>query len=107
MAKGKTKSFGDVMPKIEFYPDLPKLPLKDVLGEVYEITDAHIVEDFDGEFGKSSFALMLLTALADGKQYTTLSGGMVVVKKIRYALEHKLLPLFGTVTFNGTYYDIA
>jgi len=107
MVKKTTKSFGDVMPKIEFYPDLPKLPLKDVLGEVYEITDALIVEDFDSAFGKSSFALLLLTHIEDGKQHTTLTGGMVVVKKIRYALEHKLLPLFGTVTFNGTYYDIA
>ncbi|MBA7584539.1 hypothetical protein ES708_26494 [subsurface metagenome] len=105
--KKTTKSFTDVMPKIEFYPDLPKLPLKDVLGEVYEITDATIVEDFDSQFGKSDFALLLLTELKDGKQYTTLAGGMVVVKKIKYALEHKLLPLFGTVTYNGTYYDIA
>ena len=107
MAKKMTKSFIDVMPKIEFYPDLPKLPLKDVLGEVYEITDAVIIEDFDGAFGKSDFALLLLTNIEDGKQFTTLAGGMVVVKKIRYALEHKLLPLFGTVTYNGTYYDIA
>jgi len=107
MVKKTTKSFGDVMPKIEFYPDLPKLPLKDMLGEVYEITDAQIIDDFDSQFGKSSFALLLCTALADGKQYTTLSGGMVVVKKIRYALDRKLLPLFGTITFNGTYYDIA
>lgn len=107
MVKKTTKSFTDVMPKIEFYPDLPKLPLKDVLGEVYEITDAQIVEDFDGAFGKSDFALMLLTHIEDGKQYTTLAGGMVVVKKIRYALKHQLLPLFGTVTFNGTYYDIS
>ena len=107
MAKKTTKSFSDVMPKIEFYPDLPKLPLKDVLGEVYEITDAQIVEGFESQFGKSDFALLLLTGIEDGKQYTTLAGGMVVVKKIRYALEHKLLPLFGTVTYNGTYYDIS
>lgn len=107
MVKKTTKSFTDVMPKIEFYPDLPKLPLKDVLGEVYEITDAQIVEDFDSQFGKSDFALLLLTELKDGKQFTCLAGGIVVVKKIRYALEHKLLPLFGTVTYNGTYYDIA
>ncbi|MBA7571617.1 hypothetical protein ES708_13383 [subsurface metagenome] len=107
MSRKTTKSFGDVMPKIEFYPDLPKLPLKDVLGEVYEITDAQIVEDFDSQFGKSDFALLLLTHIESGKQYTTLAGGMVVVKKIKYALEHKLLPLFGTVTYNGTYYDIS
>ncbi|MBA7567227.1 hypothetical protein ES708_08936 [subsurface metagenome] len=107
MPKEKTKSFNDVMPKIEFHPDLPKLPLADVLGEVYEITDALIVEGFDSQFGKSDFALLLLTDLKEGKQYTTLAGGIVVVKKVRYALDHKLLPLFGTVTYNGTYYDIA
>lgn len=107
MVKKTTKSFTDVMPKIEFYPDLPKLPLKDVLGEVYEITDAQIVENFDSQYGKSDFALLLLTELKDGKQFTTLAGGVVVVKKIKYALAHGLLPLFGTVTYEGAYYDIV
>jgi len=107
MTKRATKTFGDVMPKIEFYPDLPKEALKDVLQVEHEITDAQVVRDFDSAFGKSDFALLLLTDPASGKQFTTLCGGMVVVKKVQYALDNKLLPLRGIITFTGDYYDIA
>lgn len=107
MPKKTTKTFGDMMPKIEFYPDLPKVDLKELMDSEHEITDAQVVRDFSSQFGKSDFALLVLTDLNDGKQVTTLCGGMVVVKKVQYALDHKLLPLRGTITFTGDYYDIA
>lgn len=102
----KTKTFKEVMPVIEFYPDLPKRSLSTVVDTTHEITDAKIVEEFESQFGKSDFALLLMTDPKDGTQFTCLAGGMVVVKKVRYALEHKLFPLYGTITYNGTYYDI-
>lgn len=105
MVKG-AKRFADVMPKLEFYPDLPKLNLEEVLDKEYEVTDAHIVRDFDSKFGPSDFALLLLTNMQNGVQSTTLCGGVVVVKKIQYAMDNGLLPLIGTITYNGHYYDI-
>lgn len=106
MAKKTPKTFGDVMPKIEFYPDLPKVEVKELLDKQIEITDAQVVRDFDSKFGKSNFALLLITNQEDGTQYTTLAGGMVVVKKIQYAIDNRLLPLLGTITYNDQYYDI-
>jgi len=106
MPKKETKTFGDVMPKIEFYPDLPKVALKSILDRQIEVTDAQVVRDFDSKFGKSDFALILFTDLKDGLQYTTLCGGMVVVKKVQYAIDNRLLPLLGTIDQPGDYYDI-
>lgn len=106
MKKQATKSFGDVMPKIEFYPDLPKVELKDILDKEVEIVDAQIVADFTTKFGVHDFVLLLYTELKDGTQYTTISSGMVIVKKLKYALDNRLLPLKGTITWTGQYYDI-
>ena len=106
MSKTKTKTFSDVMPKIEFHPELPKVSLKDVIDKEYEVTDTLIVRDFNSQFGNSDFALLLLTDLDDGKQYTTLCGGLVVVKKMQYALDNRLLPLRGVISKPADYYDI-
>ncbi|GAI85332.1 unnamed protein product, partial [marine sediment metagenome] len=100
------KSFGDVMPKIEFYPDLPKVELKDILDKEVEVNDAQVVADFTTKFGTHDFVLLLYTDPKDGTQYTTISSGMVIVKKLKYALDNRLLPLIGTITWNGQYYDI-
>jgi len=107
MVKKTTKSFNDVMPKIEFHPDLAKLELEAVIDNQYQVDDALIVRDFDSKFGKSDFALLLLTEPATGDQFTTLCGGLVVVKKIQYALDKKLLPLMATITHDKDYYDIV
>jgi len=100
------KSFGDVIPHGDFYPDLPREELGYILERTYRIVDATIVEDFEGKFGPSTFALMLMEDLDDGHQFTTLCGGMVVVKKVRKALEGKMLPLIGTICKPGRYFDI-
>lgn len=106
MPKKTTTTFGEVMPKIEFYPDLPKVELKTILDRELEVTDAQVVRDFDSKFGKSDFVLLLFTDPVDGLQYTTLCGGVVIVKKIQYALDNRLLPLLGIISRPGDYYDI-
>ena len=106
MVKQATKSFGDVMPKIEFYPDLPKLNLSEQLDVELEITEAKIVEDFTGKFGSSDFALMLVNTPGEKDKSTLLCGGEVVVKKVRYALDNDMLPLLGMITQEKAYYDI-
>ena len=107
MPKKATKSFNDVMPKIEFYPDLPKVKLEDIMNIEVEVTDAKIIKDFTTAYGDHDFALLLLTTEPDGKQMTTICSGMVILKKVQYALDNKLLPLRATITKDAAYYDIA
>lgn len=104
--KYRLKSFGDVMPSSAFYPDLPKKSLTDILDRTYRIDDAAIIDDYEGKFGLSTFALLLCADLDDGVMFTSVCGGMVVVKKIRKALEGKMLPLIATISKVGRYYDI-
>ncbi len=100
------KSFSDVMPPEHFYQDLPKVDLTDILDRTYRLIDAAIVDGFEGKFGLSTFALLLMEDLDNGEQFTTLCGGMVVVKKVKKALQGSMLPLLATITKPGRYYDI-
>ena len=102
---GGKRTFKSELGVGEFYPDLPKMPLLVLLNYEYQILDAVIVEGFEGEFGESDFALILMEE-KDGKQFTTLCGGMVVIKKLRKAKEKDLLPLYGTIVKLEKYYDI-
>jgi hypothetical protein len=100
------KRVSDIVGKGQFYPEMPKKALNDVLGKDYELTDATIVRDFDSKFGKSNFALLLLTDLKSGEQFTTLCGGMVVVKKVQHLLAYDALPVVACIVNTGRYYDI-
>lgn len=108
MAKTETaqKTFSDEFGKGSFYPDIPKRPLAEVLDKTFSLVDATIIEGFESKFGTSDFSLLLLEDVSTGEQFTTLCGGMVVVKKVRQALDKKLLPLFATIVKPAQYYDI-
>ena len=113
MAKRKTgfgdrNSFSDVFGG-QFYPDLPRQDFSSLVGKTYEITDATIIKEFDTQFGRHDLALLLLTDLETGEQFTTISSGVVIVKKIKLILAKEVnatLPLIGTITKNDRYYDI-
>ena len=102
---GGKRTFKSELGGAEFYPDRPKYALELVLRNEYQILDAMIVEGFEGVFGESDFALILMED-QNGQQFTTLCGGMVVIKKLRKAKEKDLLPLYGTIVKNERYYDI-
>ena len=102
----KQKTFSDHFKAIEFYPDLPKKELDDVLDIPYLIPDVKIIKGFHSQFGESDFALIRLQDLETGEQATTLCGGMVVVRKLEQAKAQRLLPLVGTIVKPAHYYDI-
>ena len=106
MVKSKYKTFGEVMPKIEFYPELPKAELSSIMDREIEVTDAQIVKEFTTRFGTHDFVLFCYVDPQDGAKYTTISSGMVIVKKLKFAIDNRLLPLRGTITQTGQYYDI-
>jgi len=108
MAKAKEtqRTFSDEFGKGTFYPDISRRPLEEVLDKTYSVLDATIVEGFESKYGESDFALILMEDVPTGEQFTTLCGGMVVVKKIRQALDRQIFPILGTIVKPGRYYDI-
>ena len=102
---GGKRTFSSELGGGKFYPDLPKRALVDVLGKEYTVLDVAIVEGFDSMYGESDFALILMED-ETGIQFTTLCGGMVVLKKLRKAKEKDLLPLYGAIVKPDRYYDI-
>ena len=100
------KTFSDYFAAVDFYPDLPKKDLEDVIDVAHIIVDVHVVKDFKSKFGVSDFALLLLQELDSEERFTILCGGEVVVKKVSSAKKDGLLPLIGTICKPAHYYDI-
>ncbi len=52
--------------------------------------------------------LMKINIIKDGKaqDFTTITSGEVVIKRVKKAMSEGLLPLLATITHNGTYYNI-
>jgi len=103
----KLQTFSDHFKGIDFYPDLPRKELEDVLNTPYLIKDTLVIRGFHTSYGESDFALILLEELESKEKSTTLCGGMVVVKKLEQAQSQRLLPLIGTITKLAHYYDIV
>lgn len=117
----KYNTFIEAVGGAKFHSDIPQIALKDVMDIQLLVKEAVIIEDFQTKFGLSTFAIMLIefegsyegsdkkiegSADVSTFEHTLLCSGEVVVKKIRKALDKKLLPLLGTITYNGSYYDI-
>lgn len=100
-----TQTISEAIGQEPFYPDADRRELAMILDMPFILKDARIVEQFETAFGVSDFALLLLED-SDGAQFTTLCGGMVVVKKIRLVLEGKLFPLMVVLSKGERYYDI-
>lgn len=101
------KSVSDIMPELEFYPDIPKVKLDDILNTELHLLDAVIIEDFEGQFGPHPFGIMLLENPKDGAQSTCGTSGVVIIKKLRKLLADKCLPVRATFTKPGTYFNMV
>lgn len=76
---------------IRFHEDLPKMNKEELLGANMVICDARVIDDWDGQWGTSQFAL-LLVELEDGRRVTTLMGGKAVVRQVGKLLKRNKLP---------------
>lgn len=108
--EGKTRkpshsTFKDAIGGGEFHPDIERIELKDILNTEVLIREAQILEEFTSKFGVHDCILMLIE-LENGAVFTTITSGMVVIKRVAKAMREGLLPLYGTITYNGTYYNI-
>ena len=102
------KTFSDLLGGGEFYPELPRIEFKELLDRQVLVIDAQILEDFHSkDYGVHDVLLMLVEMPEDGMQYTTITSGEVVIKRVMKALKEGLLPLIGTITYqNEHYYNI-
>ena len=104
--EAKLKSVSDLVGGGQFYPDLPKMPLTDIQDVTHELLDATILVGLESDFGPHDAALMLLQNCISGEQYTTISSGMVILKKIRELLKTRPFPILATIVKPGRYWDI-
>jgi len=100
------KTFSDLLGGGEFYPDLPRTDFRGLIDRQVLVIDAQLIEDFTSKFGTHDALLLLVQMLDDGRQFTTITSGEVVIKRVMKALKEGLLPLYGTITKGKDYYNI-
>ena len=113
MAKEKTKqsepqkTFSSELGGGEFYPDLPRIEFKDIQGRQVSFLDCQLIEEFKSKFGVHDAILLLIEQPEDGQQFTTITSGEVVIKRVLKAKREGLLPLLGTISLvKDNYYNI-
>lgn len=103
--KGIKEALGDG--KIDFHPELPKIKFPELLERPVVLKQVRIIDDWDGQFGASTFALILVE-YPDGHLATTIAGGKAVIRQIRKLQQKKMLPVKVVLTKvqsgNGEYY---
>lgn len=77
--------------KIKFHEELDRIDKDKLVAGKFILRDATIVSDWDSQYGTSSFAL-LMVQLEDGKNYTTLAGGVAIVRQVQKLLKRGKLP---------------
>ena len=104
--KSQYQTFGQTVGARSF-PDATEAELKDLIGTQILIKDAAFKEMQYGEV-----AILLFEYPPDAPpelngDFSVLIGGEVVRKKVKEAIEKKLLPLLGTIVHDAVYYDIT
>ena len=98
MAKNKNpenlKSFSEVFGDGEFYPDLPKIPFRELLDKELILYEVKILKDFNSKFGRHDCGLMLMSAVGESEKFTTICSGQVVLERLRKSVD--MLPLLCT-----------
>lgn len=99
--------------KLDFFPALERCPQEVLKGVAFRIDAAKIVDDWDGQFGSSSFVLAKITlydSTEKANEFTTLLGGKVVVKQVRKLIAQRSLPIVCTLATvqgqAGEYYQL-
>ena len=96
IVKSVTDILGDG--RVHWHEELEQVSVKNLLEQEYIIREIKIVEGWQSQFGENDFALLLLECPDTGKQFTTLAGGQVLLKRLRILLEKRALPVKGTIT---------
>jgi len=103
----KNKRFSDFTPKLDFHNDLPRAVIGDILGQDIEVKDCFLIPNFKTDYGVHDCLLVHFADCGDGKEYTTITSGQVLIKKITGAKNDGNLPLIGRIILEKNYYDIV
>ena len=101
------KSFAEYVPGYvenftqEHRPNAEVYRLRDILGKSIDIYKIEFLKSSVGEV-----AIVDAKFSDNQKAFTFGTTAMVLLKKFHYAVDHKGLPLSGTIRFGGKYYDI-
>lgn len=76
---------------IKFHDELDRVEKNELVATKFILRDARVIDDWDGRWGTSEFAL-LMVQLENGKCVTTLCGGVAVVRQVRKLLKRGKLP---------------
>jgi NAD(P)H-flavin reductase len=88
----KNQNIKDVLGgNIKFHEELDRIRKDELIGAKFVLRDARIIDDWDGRWGTSEFAL-LQVQLEDGREVTTLCGGVAIVRQVRKLLKRGRLP---------------
>lgn len=89
-----TKTIKDALGdgKIDFHNDLAKVKFVDLVGSQFILKQIKIIPDWDGRFGASDFALILIER-SDGSHCTTLGGGRAIMNQCKKLLHERVLPV--------------
>lgn len=77
---------------VDFHPDLPKIDKAELVGADFVILQAKIIEEWESEYGTSSFCL-LRVRLENAEEKTTLMGGKAIVRQVSKLLRDRKLPV--------------
>lgn len=78
--------------KLHFHEQLPKVEFDTLIGQEMLIKQIQMVSGWDGIFGTSDFALILLQN-RQGQMATTLGGGKAIVNQCRKLLNLRRFPV--------------
>jgi hypothetical protein len=94
------KRISDLVPK-GIYPNAQRVKFSDLKGREIIIKDATFIKN---KYNKDA-VVILFNFENDGNDYSTITSGSVIIKKVRYLVENQLLPSRGTVVKDKHYYD--
>lgn len=106
------KSVSELTSHKPFYPNLPRKDKEELIGVPFVIYGWEIVNDWNSQFGKSSFVIVA-GGDEDSKEpeFTTLLSGMVIMKKMealrKKAIKECMATLVKQPSESGNeYYDL-
>ena len=104
----KARGIDDVLGKdgVAFYPELPRMVWKQLVGEEIIIQDAKVIVGMKSKLGIHDVVLIKARLSSGGDMFTTITSGEVIVGKCKRLLDQNVMPVIATV-IKGNYYNLV